>query len=623
MKKIVINLERRKDRKELFEKNNSFLTDVSFLQAFDGKQLTHEKLKKIGFDTNKLWRDPFKNRKITKGEVGCFISHFNAWKLCAQMNEPVIILEDDAVINKELWDEEYYAEVINNNCGLLYLQRNENEPEKVLPIDDKLEVPAYPYNMTAYVIRPEVARMYINSGINKTIVPVDEFVPLTIKQAKIKALKKDAANQISRSQSHSDIEPSSEGETFVDFNVHTITVGTDRKKSTTLYDTALEYGIYPKNLGTNVEWKGTDMSGPGGGMKLNLVKNFIKDLPDNDLVLFTDAYDVFYADDLETITNRFLGFNTKCLFAAEADCWPDQQLASSFPRSETKYRYLNSGLFMAQVSELKRLLAEDIRDDEDDQLFIQKKFLSGEYDMKMDYESYIFQCHDWKVQKRGKQLYNPETGCFSCLYHGNGGADAKQKFLQLSKEFNKSYPTLFIPNYKKFDVMDKDMLVVDFMTQTQCEDMIAIADAHGGWGSLSYDKFPAQEIRLKELGIWEEMKAHWEKHLYPVIEEYWWPIQMYGMRDAFVMRYSMDTQTSLAMHHDASLVTGSVKLNDDYVGADLVFPRQNFSNKDVPVGRCILFPGQVTHGHTCEELLSGVKYSLTMWSCRYPGEVGG
>ena len=69
------------------------------------------------------------------------------------------------------------------------------------------------------------------------------------------------------------------------------------------------------------------------------------------------------------------------------------------------------------------------------------------------------------------------------------------------------------------------------------------------------------------------------------------------------------------------MVTGSVKLNNDYVGADLLFPRQNISNKDVPVGRAIIFPGQVTHGHECTELKSGIKYSLTMWTSRYSGDV--
>ena len=155
------------------------------------------------------------------------------------------------------------------------------------------------------------------------------------------------------------------------------------------------------------------------------------------------------------------------------------------------------------------------------------------------------------------------------------------------------------------------------MSPNMCHEMIRRADEYGQWGSLSYDKFPAQEIRLKQISLWEEMAEHWQDILNPIIERFWHPMEMYGMRDAFVMRYAMNTQTSLALHNDASLVTGSVKLNDNYEGADLEFPRQKFSNKDIPVGKCILFPGQVSHGHTCTELKSGVKYSLTMWSKRF------
>ena len=161
------------------------------------------------------------------------------------------------------------------------------------------------------------------------------------------------------------------------------------------------------------------------------------------------------------------------------------------------------------------------------------------------------------------------------------------------------------------------MLLIDFMTQDQCERLIEIADKNGAWGSLEYDKFPAQEIRMKELGLWGELEDHWNKQVVPLYEHYWQPLQHYGLRDGFVMRYAMDTQTNLNLHHDASLVTGSVKLNDDYKGAELVYPRQGFTNKDIPVGKCILFPGQVSHGHECLPLLDGVKYSLTIWTCRF------
>jgi len=184
-------------------------------------------------------------------------------------------------------------------------------------------------------------------------------------------------------------------------------------------------------------------------------------------------------------------------------------------------------------------------------------------------------------------------------------------------------PSIFVPSYGEIERLDDDMLIVNFMSKDQCDDLIAIADKHNGWEPLPGDKFPAYEIRMRELGFWEELVKHWERHIYPIIERYWWPMEMYGIRDAFVMKYSLETQRALACHTDASLVTGSVKLNDDYAGANLVFPRQGVSNEDVEVGKCILFPGQVSHGHECTKLRQGTKYSLTMWSSRHPGDIGG
>ena len=94
------------------------------------------------------------------------------------------------------------------------------------------------------------------------------------------------------------------------------------------------------------------------------------------------------------------------------------------------------------------------------------------------------------------------------------------------------------------------------------------------------------------------------------------PCHNYGMRDAFIIKYEMNKQRDLPLHSDASLVTGSIKLNDKYTGGELYFPRQDFKNTDIPVGKCILFPGQVTHPHTSLELQSGTKWSLTIWSKR-------
>jgi len=624
MKKVVINLARRADRKKKFEEINHFLTDVEWLNALDMQNVSHDHLIQLGFDTNRLWRDPFHNRKMSKGEVGCFISHYYAWRHCVQLNEPIIIFEDDAKIDEARWNEERFAELVETGYNLIYLGYNECEEAYV--IDDELVIPEYPYNLHAYIVTPKAARILLSTNAKNAIIPADDYVALMLKKKDTGllpvAFKEDIVSQHSREVLGTDVEPYSESDWFIDFKIHPVTVGTDRQKCIPLNDSAARNGIYPVNIGKNDNWH-NDMTQPAGGRKINLLREYIKTLPDHDVVLFTDAYDVFYADNLQTITERFVGFKTHALFSAERYCWPSEELSEEFPKSETPYRYLNSGTFIAEVGELKRIIVDEIDDDADDQLYYQHQFLYGKHDIKLDYEGYIFQTHEPEISKANNQLYNPLTKTSGCIYHGNGGNDAKNKFDSLYRQFFPKLPTLYLPTYGKFDILDRDMLVVDFMTQSQCEDLINIADTHGGWESLEYDKFPAREIRMKELGLWEELEKHWQKYLYPIIEEYWAPIEMYGLRDAFVMRYSTDTQTCLPYHHDASLVTGSVKLNDDYEGAELLFRRQGISNKDIPVGRAILFPGQVTHGHECTELLSGVKYSLTMWSKRNDYDNGG
>lgn len=610
MKKLVISLLKRTDRKRSFQKNN--LQDYQFMHAYDGSQLVfRDCAAKDG------WLEPYKNRPLLQNEVACFLSHAHAWQIVASGKDPIIIMEDDALIN-EHWDEAIYEDLAKT-YDFIYLQRNENEPDLVKSVDDLVEVPGYPYNLTAYVLTPKGAKTLLRHMDKTNMVPVDNFVPDLIKEGKLiraVALKQDHCNQLSREGfGGSNIE---DGKVFRNYKVHVLTCGDDRKRCVEINTSSRLHGIDVVNLGTNVEWKGTDMVGPGGGMKVNLLRKYLGAIDPNDVVLFTDAFDVFYADDLETIHERFLHMDADVIFSAESTCWPDASLADQFPATETPYKYLNSGTFIGRANTLLSIInTSDIADDDDDQLFYQKVFLEGKYNIKLDYECYIFQTHEPQTAKLGEQLNNPITQTCPCIYHGNGGDEAKAVFDNLYKQFYPSGPTLFIPHYDKVDIIAPDMLVVDFMTQEQCERLIDAADKHGGWGSLSYDKFPAQEIRMRELGLWDDLEHAWSTHIVPTVEHYWQPLQMYGLRDGFVMRYAMDTQTNLNLHHDASLVTGSVKLNDDYEGAELVYPRQGISNKDIPVGKMILFPGQVTHGHECLPLRKGVKYSLTIWSCRY------
>ena len=98
MRKFVISLLNRPDRKVHFEKVNKQLTNWEYFEAFDGKAL---KWDKVSLPLDRDWRDPNLQRPVTKGEFACSLSHVEMWKKCIELNEPIMIIEDDAVFSQE------------------------------------------------------------------------------------------------------------------------------------------------------------------------------------------------------------------------------------------------------------------------------------------------------------------------------------------------------------------------------------------------------------------------------------------------------------------------------------------------------------------------------------------
>ena len=633
MKTYVINLSDRKDRMDLFESQKTVGTPnygyfgKSFnglkyerFDAVDGSKLTYQQLKKLGYDTDSNWIDPIHSTHLTSGEVGCFLSHYNLWKKCIELNVPLCILEDDAVVPDNLYDD---LDELLETYNFIYL--GWKEMEKSLPtFDSRFVIPVYPYWALAYVITPEAAKILVNSEIEQNIIPVDEYLPLRMKDLKPIGYAENIVSSRGREHSGSNTFASNRYDYFLDYNVHPITIGTDHSKCEKLLRSGAKHGIQFENIAKNIEWVGGDIvNSTGGGQKINILRDYISKLPDDDIVFYCDGYDVFVVDELDEFLYRYAEMNHKVIFAAEQYCWPvdnaEEQKAlvsKHFTDLDTKYKYLNSGVFIGRVSELKKIFKDPIENDGDDQLYCQKQYLSQNYDMVIDTDCYMFQCHETDVHPRKGLLFNPNTRCYNLLYHGNGGQEAKQKLNQLYSNFNSSSSPIVFTITHKYDKLTDDILLIDYLTPSMCDSLIELSERHGGYKPDEGDKVPAQEIRLKELGLFDSIAQHWEEHVAPIIDEEFLNCPCYGMRDAFIIKYDMEGQRTLPLHSDASLVTGSIKLNDEYTGGELYFPRQNFSNKDVPVGKCILFPSQVSHPHRVDELLSGTKLSLTIWTNR-------
>ena len=640
MKHYYINLAGRTDRKQnmidLFAKLD--IKNYERIEAVDGNLVDYEKVLANGMKVCRNWLDPIEDRPLTKGEVGCILSHIVAWSKISQSGLPGVILEDDLYHNSNTYNIQQITERLDD-FDLVYLSKY-NMDENSKGFDEVFEIPGYCYWTSGYAVSVKGAQMLLNSVGIQNLIPADEYLPMMLgtsplldkypqfkKLTKLKGLayKENVFQQHSRNTAigKTDTENLNSFKEWKNFNL--LTVATESAKAEQLINSCKNNDLKLEMLGVGESWQGGDMqSGPGGGHKVHYLRSRLRNVDDHDIVMFVDGYDVIINDSQEELIKRFKQFGADVVFGAEPPCWPDDSIAEQFPKVHTRNRFLNSGGFIGRADVIKEMLRTDIAKADDDQLYYQKIFLSGKFNIRLDVENYLFQCVSMSADSlvvRNNQVYNNETGCFSVVLHGNGGTEDKKAYKKIVNQLlNKgSIIPLSIAKYNKIWTVSDDIIAFDYMTPQMCDDLIGACDERGGWEPRPDDAYPAQEIRIKELcpNLYTELEKHLTDTIWPQLEAYWPPMSMYGIRDFFAMRYSLDTQTSLNLHNDASMVSGSLKLNEDYQGAELSFPRQHFTNRHIPRGVMLMWPGQVTHPHVCEELEEGVKYSLTLWTKRF------
>jgi hypothetical protein len=164
-------------------------------------------------------------------------------------------------------------------------------------------------------------------------------------------------------------------------------------------------------------------------------------------------------------------------------------------------------------------------------------------------------------------------------------------------------------------IVAPEILMMPFWTVAMCSAVIEAAEALGEFAAHPDDPVPGHEVSLATISprLYENLESDLGERMWPRFQEQWPLIDYCGLKDAFIIKYSLDSQTELRIHHDVAQVSASVKLNDDYEGARLDFPRQSFTNETVPVGSLLVWPSLVTHPHQTLPLVSGVKYGLTLW----------
>ncbi|XP_062870204.1 probable inactive glycosyltransferase 25 family member 3 [Trichomycterus rosablanca] len=182
----LINLRRRPDRRErmlwsLYELE----INAKVVDAVDGAALNSSDIKILGVDLLPGYNDPFSGRTLTKGEVGCFLSHYYIWKeMVALQLDKALVFEDDVRFQgnfkrrlMQLMDEVERTEL---DWDIIYLGRKQVNPGEEKPVESvkNLVVAGYSYWTLSYVISLQGAQKLINAEPITKMLPVDEFLPI-------------------------------------------------------------------------------------------------------------------------------------------------------------------------------------------------------------------------------------------------------------------------------------------------------------------------------------------------------------------------------------------------------------------------------------------------------------
>jgi GR25 family glycosyltransferase involved in LPS biosynthesis len=160
-----------------------------YIYAVNGHELDIDEMKKDGIINI--------NNKMTKGEIGCYLSHIHMLKKALESKKQVLILEDDANIKvdtfqkikalkdiPEDWDilsigYNYFEEFSINSFNKIkylhgahaYLVNNKNitieKINSLLPIDKPYDI-ALPIKLKTYIVKPKIIELGEFGGISNT-----------------------------------------------------------------------------------------------------------------------------------------------------------------------------------------------------------------------------------------------------------------------------------------------------------------------------------------------------------------------------------------------------------------------------------------------------------------------
>tara|TARA_R100000008_G_scaffold54805_1_gene33517 strand:- start:644 stop:1285 length:642 start_codon:yes stop_codon:yes gene_type:complete len=173
--------------------------------------------------------------------------------------------------------------------------------------------------------------------------------------------------------------------------------------------------------------------------------------------------------------------------------------------------------------------------------------------------------------------------------------------------------------------IDLYMYEIPFVTKEWCSYIIDEANKLNKWTdhtlprSLREDRnknYPTYDILLEDIDkdtndiycqMLQEYMVDSMKWFYKITDNIWDDLKF----ENFIVKYTPDKQQYLSVHHDHSLISTMLTLNDksEFQGGGTWFQRQNYLHFG-EVGHLSVHPSNITHKHGARPVTSGSRYVL-------------
>ncbi|XP_041705015.1 procollagen galactosyltransferase 2 isoform X2 [Coregonus clupeaformis] len=182
---FLINLKRRLDRRQrMLSTMASLGLQATLTDAVDGKALNTSQLQTLGIEMIPGYKDPYSGRVLTRGEIGCFLSHHSTWMAERGLSK-VLVLEDDVRFEprfkRRMMTIMEEVEKAQLDWDLIYVGRKRmqvRQPERSVEGVNNLVEADYSYWTLGYALSAQGAKKLLAAQAFSKMLPVDEFLPV-------------------------------------------------------------------------------------------------------------------------------------------------------------------------------------------------------------------------------------------------------------------------------------------------------------------------------------------------------------------------------------------------------------------------------------------------------------